>query len=396
MDVDVNESIDAKVASITDELVEIRRVIHANPELGFEEHETANLISGALGRLGIPHHNSVGKTGVVGVIEGSAGGPTLAIRADMDCLPVNEETGLPFASRIPGRMHACGHDVHSTILLGVAEVLSEMRDHFHGRIKLIFQPNEEGLSGAQAMIADGVFENPSIDMCLGYHNWPPLEAGKVGYHPDVCFSSSDAFDLTIKGLSGHAAHPHLTVDPITVTAYFITQLQTLVSREISPLHPTVVSIGKIEGGTARNILPPSISLQGTVRTQNTAAKEHVQAAMTRLLDGLKTGMRIDYALDYQPGVPVLRNDKTVLTKVLASARDILGDDNVVELPEGSMGSEDFAFFTERFPSTHLRIGSKIDGLDTALHRSNFDCNELAIPTGVRAISKAALDLLPRA
>lgn len=390
---DINEFINGKARAITEDLVGIRRTLHQNPELGFEEHQTAALVAENLGKLSVPHRTGVGKTGVVGLIEGGRPGPTLAIRADMDCLPVHEETGLPFASRVPGKMHACGHDAHTAILLGVTMVLNELRASLGGRVKVIFQPNEEGLTGAQAMIAAGVFDDPPIDMCLGFHNWPPVEAGKVGYHPDVCFSSSDSFDLTITGRSGHAAHPHLAVDVIAAGAFFITQLQTLVSREISPLHPAVVSIGKVQGGTARNILPEQIVMEGTVRTQNTAAKEKIEAGMRRLLDGLKTGMRVDYALDYRLGVPVLRNNKAVLAKVLASVGDILGPDRIEELPEGSMGSEDFAFFTERFPSTHLRIGSRIDGLDTNLHRSNFDVNELAIPTAVRALSRAAVDLL---
>ena len=378
---------------ISPKLVAIRRQIHQNPELGFEEHETAKLISENLESLGIQVRTGVGKTGVVGIIEGANPGKTLAIRADMDCLPVQEETGLSFASTKDGLMHACGHDLHSAILLGVAEVLSGLRDEMAGRVKLIFQPNEEGLTGAQSMIDDGVFEDPPIDMCLGYHNWPPLDAGTVGYHPDVCFSSSDAFDLTIIGRSGHAAHPHLAIDAIAAASYFVTQLQTVVSREILPVHPAVVSVGVFQAGTARNILPEKVFIQGTVRTQNSAAKECIAAAMKRLLDGLKAGMRIDYKLDYQPGVPILRNDKDILASVLASTHDVLGKDNVIELPEGSMGSEDFAFFTERFPSAHLRIGSKIEGLDTGLHRSNDDCNEEAIPTAVRVVSKAAIDLL---
>jgi len=391
--VGVNEAINDKTRAIEDEIVAIRRTIHANPELGFEEHRTAALVADHLKRLDIPHRTGVGRTGVVGVVEGGRPGPTLAIRADMDCLPVEEATGLPFASKVPGRMHACGHDAHTAILLGVAAVLSDLRADLAGRVKLIFQPNEEGLVGAQAMIADGVFDNPAIDMCLGYHNWPSLEAGKIGYHADVCFASSDAFDLVIKGRSGHAAHPHQAIDSIAAAAYFITQVQTLVSREVSPVHPAVVSVGKIQGGTARNILPEQVLLEGTVRTQNAAAKEKIAAGMRRLLDGLRTGMRIDYDLDYRPGVPVLRNDKATLARVLAAVGDILGADHVEELPEGSMGSEDFAYFTERFPSAHLRIGSRIDGLDTALHRNNFDCNELAIPTAVRAIGRAAVDLL---
>lgn len=390
---DSSNRINSKTDEISSKLIGIRRQIHQNPELGFEEFETAKLITGHLESLGLSCRTGVGKTGVIAVIEGSKPGKTLAIRADMDCLPVHEETGLPFASKKDGLMHACGHDMHSAILLGVAEVLFGLRDEMAGRVKLIFQPNEEGLTGATSMIADGVFDDPPIDMCLGYHNWPPLAAGTVGYHPDVCFSSSDAFDLTIIGRSGHAAHPHLAIDAITAAAYFVTQLQTVVSREILPVHPAVVSVGVFQGGTARNILPEKVLLQGTVRTQNQAAKDCIAAAMKRLLDGFKAGMRIDYELDYQPGVPILRNDQEVLASVLDSTRAVIGTENLIELPEGSMGSEDFAFFTERFPSAHLRIGSKIDGLDTGLHRSNFDCNEDTIPIGVRVVSQAAIDLL---
>lgn len=389
----INETINQAAGRIEDELVRIRRAIHQNPELGFQEHETATLVGSYLEKLGVPFRTGVGRTGVVGLIEGAKDGPTLAIRADMDALPIQENTGLPFASKNPGKMHACGHDVHTAALLGVASVMNGLRGSFAGRVKLIFQPNEEGLDGAQAMIADGVFENPAIDRCLSYHNWPSLAAGKIGYHQDVSFASSDAFDLTLRGVSGHAAHPHMAVDVITAGAYFITQLQTVVSREVSPVQPAVVSIGKVEGGTARNILPDSLRIEGTVRTQNEAAKAIIAAAFRRLLEGMKIGMRVDYELDYRPGVPVLRNDKGVLARVLASASDILGADNVVELPEASMGSEDFAFFSVRFPSAHLRIGSRIEGLDTALHRSNFTCNELAIPTAVRAVSRAAFDLL---
>ncbi|MDP6883069.1 MAG: amidohydrolase [Rhodospirillales bacterium] len=232
---------------ITDELIQIRRTIHQNPELGFEEFETAKLVSGALDRMGILQRTGVGGTGVVGIIEGAGSGKTVAIRADMDALPIDEQSGVSFASKVPGKMHACGHDVHTVIALGAAMVLNQMKDQLKGRVKLIFQPNEEGLEGAQAMIKDGVFEDPAIDIVLGYHNWPLLEAGKVGYHAGAVFAASNFFDITLKGLSGHAAHPHTTVDTIAAAASFITQLQTIVSREIAPTDPAVVSIGKIEG-----------------------------------------------------------------------------------------------------------------------------------------------------
>ncbi len=390
-----NQEIDRRTDKITQEVIAIRRAIHENPELGFEEHETTARVAELLTEQGISFQTGIGGTGVVGMIEGVAPGPTVAIRADMDALPMDEESGVPFASKMPGKMHACGHDAHTAIALGAAMVLVGMRNQLKGRVKLIFQPAEELLAGAKAMIKDGVLENPNIDFALGYHNLPSMAAGKVGYHGDVTYASADAFDITLRGVSGHGAHPHMAVDVITAAAYFITELQTVVSREISPVHPAVVSIGKIVGGTARNILPDTLSLEGTVRTLDPQARVQVEEAMRRLLEGFKTGMRIGYELDYRNGVPVMRNDPKVLASVAKSARDILGDDAVIELTEYSMASEDFAYFTERVPSVHLRIGSKIDGLDTAAHRSNYDCNELAIPTGIRVLVRSALDLLGR-
>lgn len=390
---DLNREIDRLAEDISEDLVRIRRTIHANPEMAFEEFETAALVAETLERIGVACRTGVGGTGVVGIIEGGEPGRTLAIRADMDCLPVHEETGLPFASKVPGKMHACGHDVHTTILLGVAMVIDALSERLKGRIKLVFQPSEEGLSGAQAMIDDGVLEDPSLDLCLGFHNLPTMEAGKVGYCPDIAFASSDEFDIVIKGRSGHAAFPHLAVDTVTAAGHFITQLQSIVSREVPPLHAAVISIGRIHGGTARNILPDAITIMGTVRTRNEDTRKTIEASIRRQLDGLRTGLRIDYDLDYRNVVPVMRNDKRVLESVVASAGNVLGSDNVIEILEGTMGSEDFSLFTERMPGAHLRIGGQIEGRELVLHRSDFDCNELAIPTGVRAISRAAFDLL---
>ena len=390
---DLNQTIDEITERIGDDLTALWQAIHQHPEIGFEEVETAKRVSATLEKLGIPHRTGVGKTGVVGLIEGAGPGKTIGIRADMDALPVQEKSRQAFASRIPGRMHACGHDTHTVMVLGAAMVLSELRDRIRGRVKLIFQPAEELLVGAPAMIEDGVLEDPKMDAILGLHNWVTLEAGKVGYNPDVTFAASDTFDLTLKGLSGHAAHPHTTVDAITNAAYFIAQLQTIVSREVMPLAPAVVSIGRIEGGTVRNVIPDSVSLQGTVRTLDSAVSAQIEAAMRRLLEGLKAGMRTDYELEYRRMVPPVYNDPEVLARVLDSVRDIIGADKVEQLPHPPMGSEDFAFFSQAIPAAHLRIGSKKEDLDTAIHRSNYECDPLAIPTGVRAISRAALDLL---
>ncbi len=345
-----------------------------------------------LRKLQIPVRTGVGKTGVVATLQGAKPGRTIGIRADMDALPIHEQTGLPFASKLPGKMHACGHDVHTVIALGVAAALAEMKDLLQGRIKFIFQPAEETLSGARAMIADGVLEDPKLDLILGYHNWPAVPAGKVGYNAGAVMSAADAFDITLKGRDGHGAHPHLAVDALTAGAHFVAQLQTVVSREVKPISPAVVTVGEFHAGRARNVIAGAAELKGIVRTLEPGLSEKIEAAVRRMLEGIKTGMRVDYTLAWNRMVPALRNDPEVLKKVLSSAREALGPDNVLELPEPSMGSEDFAWFAERVPAAHLRIGSKIDGLDTAIHRSDYDCNELAIPVGIKVLARAALDL----
>ena len=389
---DINQRIAAVVDKRTSELVVLRRQLHQHPELAFEEHETAKAVAAFLAKLGIKYRAGIGKTGIIALIDGAKPGPTVGIRADMDALPIHEQTGLPFASKVPGKMHACGHDVHTVIALGVAAALSEMRSELHGRVKLIFQPAEETLSGAQAMIADGALDDPKMDVVLGYHNWPAVEAGKVGYNADVVMASADAFDITLKGREGHGAHPHMGIDALAAAAHFVSQVQTIVSREVKPISPAVVTIGELHAGTARNIIAGSATMKGIVRTMEAGLSEKIEQAMRRMLDGIKTGMRVDYTLDWKRVAPALRNHKPTLERLLKSAREALGAENVYELPEPSMGSEDFAWFAERVPAAHLRIGSKIDGLDTAIHRANYDCNDLAIPVGIRVMTRAVLEL----
>ena len=389
---DINQRIATAAQRLTPQLVELRKRLHQHPELAFEEHETAKAVSQFLDELGIKHRKGVGKTGIVAVLEGAKPGRTIGIRADMDALPIHEDTGLAFASKIPGKMHACGHDVHTVIALGVAATLAGMKDVLSGRIKFIFQPAEETLSGAAAMIADGALEDPKMDAILGYHNWPQVKAGTVGYHPEAVMASADAFDLTIKGKTGHGAHPHNAIDALAAAAYFVTQVQTVISREIAPLSPAVLTIGEFHSGTARNVIAPTAVLKGSVRTQEAGLSGAIEAAVRRMLEGMKTGMRIEYDLDWKRVAPVLRQHPATLATVLASAKQVLGEGNIVAMPQPSMGSEDFAWFAEKVPAAHLRIGSKIDGLDTAIHKANYDCNELAIPTGVRVVARAALDL----
>ena len=239
-------------------LIEIRRDIHAHPELGFEEVRTAGVVARELTRLGIRHQTGVGRTGVVGLIEGGRPGPVLAIRADMDALPIEEKTGLPFASTKSGLMHACGHDMHTTTLLGVAAVLKELAPQLAGTVKLVFQPAEEGLGGMQAMLDDGVMDGPKVDLALGFHNHPDMPVGTFGFVHGACLAASDRFDIVVRGKSGHAAHPHTTVDPIVAAAMLVAQLQTVVSREVRPILPAVVTVGAIQGGTTYNIIPDTL------------------------------------------------------------------------------------------------------------------------------------------
>jgi len=385
--------VDASAERWMEDVVALRREIHAHPELAFEEHETAKRVQAFLAQRGIGYRAGIGGTGIVAMLEGSKPGPTVAIRADMDALPMSEPQALSFASTVDGKMHSCGHDAHTAIVCGVAAVLADVRASLAGRVMLIFQPAEETLRGARAMLDAGAFEPVKPDVILGFHNWPQLRTGSVGWHVDACMASSDAFDVTIKGTAGHGAHPHLAIDAIVGAAHFVEQVQTIVSREIAPISSAVLTIGKIQGGTARNIIAPSVELQASVRTLEAETADRVEAAVRRILEGLKTGMRIDYELTWTKLTPVLRNHGPTMARVLDVAREMLGPGNVVQMPAPSMGSEDYAWFAERVPSAHLRIGSKIDGLDTAIHRTDYQLNEAAIPLATKLMSRAVLEFL---
>ncbi|WP_426956603.1 M20 metallopeptidase family protein [Muricoccus radiodurans] len=376
-------------ASVAPRLIEIRRDLHAHPELAFEETRTAGIVAAELSRLGIPHRTGLGKTGVLGMIEGGRPGPTLAIRADMDALPIQEETGLPFASGVAGKMHACGHDIHTATLLGVAEVLKGLAPMLAGRVALVFQPAEEVLGGAAAMIADGAAEG--IDLALGFHNMPEMPVGTTGYVRGACMAASDRFDLIIRGRSGHAAHPDHAVDPIVAASHFVTQVQTVVSREVRPLRPAVVTIGAFQAGTVHNIIPERVHLKGTVRTLDDETRDTAEAAIRRLVAGLETGMRVTCTLDYVRLVPALANADRVLDPMLAAVTAQLG--TRPEEGDPTMGSEDFAEFAARAPAAHLRIGSGTLGRHDHLHNADCQPDEGSIAVGVQALSRAALELL---
>lgn len=376
---------------IEPELIEIRRDIHAHPELGFEEVRTAGVVARELARLGISHQTQVGKTGVVGLIEGGRPGPVLAIRADMDALPIQETSGLPWASTYPGLMHACGHDIHTTTLLGVAAVLRDMAPQLAGTVKLVFQPAEEGLGGARAMIADGVMDGPKVDMALAFHNHPDMPVGTFGFVRGPTLAAADRFDIVVHGKSGHAAFPHTAVDPIIAAAMLVAQLQTVVSREVPPTMPVVVTVGCIQGGTTYNIIPDSCAIKGTVRTLHAQARDAAEAAIKRLSAGMHEGMRVTCAVDYRRGVPMLRNDDRVLDPTVVAVRKQFGD--AISEGEASLGGEDFALMADLVPGFQLRVGSSQPGRDDKLHNSAYQPDERCIGFGVQALARAALELL---
>ena len=377
---------------IEPELVATRRDLHAHPELAFEEVRTAGVVSRELTRLGIAHQTGIAKTGIVALIEGGRPGPVLAIRADMDALPIHEQTGLDYASTIPGLMHACGHDIHTATLLGVAAVLHELAPALAGTIKLIFQPAEEAIGGAERMIAEGVLEGPHVDMALGFHNYPQMPAGQFGFCRGPALAAADTFEVVVHGKSGHAAHPYAAIDPIVAACQLIGQLQTVVSREVRPLHPAVVTVGAIHGGVAANIIPDSVTFIGTVRTLHAAAQDTAEAAIIRLCAGMQEGMRVRCDVTYTRGVPAMLNDDTVLDPTVAAVRLQFGD-AAVHATEPSMGAEDFALMSQVVPSFQLGIGSGAPGRDDRLHNSAYSPDERCIAFGVQALSRAALEML---
>lgn len=388
----VNDLSGAITAVATDEaplLVAVRREIHAHPELAFEEVRTAAVVARELERLGVAHQTGVGITGVVGTIEGGRPGKTLVIRGDMDALPIEERTALPFASTRSGLMHACGHDVHTATLLGVAAILKRLAPQLAGRVRLLFQPAEEVLGGALAMVADGALDG--VDMALGYHNHPEIPVGQFAYVEGATYAACDRFRLVVRGVSGHAAYPHLAVDPIVAAANLISALQTVVSREVGALEPCVVTVGAIHGGTVHNIIPDSCEILGTVRSLSVSVRERAEAAVRRLCDGAATSFRVQCELTWIAGVPPTVNAESVLRPAVNAIAAHMGD--VFVPAEPTMGAEDFAVIAEKVPSFVLRIGSGAAGRCDHLHNSSYQPDEGCIALGATALAHAAVALL---
>lgn len=377
-------AIEERMKALAPEYIEVRRALHRRPETAFEEAETTARIREELARCGIETVPNGDDTGLVGVLRGAAPGPVIALRADMDALPIQEESGLPFASEIPGRCHACGHDIHMATLLAAARLLSEYRAHLRGTVKFFFQPAEEKLGGARSLIAHGFLDD--VDAIFGAHTWPDTPGGSIGYRRGAMMAGSDTFRIVIHAPGGHAAHPHKTPDPVAAAAYMITQLQTIVSRETAPLDSAVVTVGKMTAGTAANIIPSEVVLEGSLRYLLPETRTKIHESIRRIAAGTALSLRVEASVEILPGCgPVIGEDRLVDMIETAVTR-LLGPEKADVLPTASMGSEDFAFYLEKKPGAFFRLGTGSDDPASRLplHNSRIHFSEDAISAGAVA------------
>jgi amidohydrolase len=379
----VGNKLKEKIDEMKDWLVDIRRTIHRHPELGFEEIETSKLVSEWLQKFGLDVRRGMAKTGVVGLLKGGKIGKTVAIRADMDALPMDEANRIPYASEIKGKMHACGHDAHVTILLGVAKFFSSIPDQVKGNIKWIFQPAEEGGGGGRIMVEEGVLENPKVDAIFGAHVFPFLSVGKVGIYEREGLAAADRFVIKIIGKGGHAASPHVSKDPILAAGHLITQIHSIVSRNVNPLESGVITIGKVSGGTASNIIPDEVELIGTVRSLTPQVREELKSRIDQVTQGVARSFSMDCRFDFEYGYPVLINNPEMSKLVGLACSKGIGKENV-EVVKPSMGGEDFAYYLEKVPGAFFRLGCRNEekGFIHPYHSSLFDIDEEVLPLGV--------------
>jgi len=372
-----------------------RRRFHQNPELSFGEYKTAQAIAEELKRLGMNVKRNVGGTGVVGLLTGDQRGRTVALRADMDALPVSEENNTSYRSRNPGVMHACGHDGHMAMLLGAANLLSSRRGQIKGTIKFLFQPGEETPpGGALEMIRAGVLENPKVDAAFALHLDSSLPSGAVGLRKGPMMAASDNFEITVTGKGGHAARPHSCLDPVTTAAQMISGLQTIVSRRIDPAQPAVITVGKVEAGTKHNIIPKKAVLIGTARTIDRHSTKMMPAWIKQMVSGIARANGLKAEVKYDKGYPVLFNDPAMVDFCEKAINETFGQSAVVRLEEPMMGGEDMAYFLQKVPGAFLRLGSRKDRTTSyPWHHPRFEIDETVLPMGSGLLSEIATKYL---
>jgi len=380
-----------------EEMIAIRRDIHANPELGFQEFRTAGLVAGALQALDIEVYRGIGQTGVVGVIHGQKvdSGRMIGLRADMDALPMQETGEAPYKSTVSGVMHGCGHDGHTTILLAAAKYLAKTR-HFNGTVALIFQPAEEGLGGAKAMVDDGLFDRFPCESVYALHNWPALEPGVIGINPGPMMAAADKFKIVINGKGGHGAHPYQTIDPVLVAAHVVTAMQSIVSRNVHPMESAVVSVGSIQAGqlNASNVIPETATIVGTVRTFNDGIQQLIESRLKQLVDNICQGFGATADLHYDRLFPATINNAEHAEVVISAAAKVVGANNVVTNLPPSMGSEDFSFMLQKKPGAYFRLGQGGAGTSCQLHNPGYDFNDEVIPVGAAVFAQIVENVLP--
>jgi amidohydrolase len=387
-----------KAVEIKDQLVAWRRDFHENPEIGFEEFRTSEVIKQFLNSEGIPFY-STATTGICGLIKGTAegaeNGKTIALRADIDALPLQDKKSCEYSSKVEGKMHACGHDAHMTVLMGAAKLLNETRDKLKGNVKLIFEPAEETVGGARFMISEGVLEEPHVDAVIGLHVAEGIECGIVGLKKGVVNAASNPFNIKIIGRGGHGAHPEDTVDPILIASNVIVALQSIVSREIPPTDPAVVTVGSIHGGSAQNIIPEEVNISGIIRTMRTEHREYVIRRVVEVVEGITKAMRGKCEVDIQESYPCLYNNDIMVEALQKYASEIVGKNNVEELDKPSMGVESFAYFSMERPAVFyfLGAGNSEKGIINPAHGSLFDIDENCLPIGAAIQAKFAYEYL---
>ena len=397
---DLESRVDRLVEAATPRVIRWRRDFHAHPELSNREERTGRVIAEALRAMRPDHlQTGVAHHGVVAVIRGAHPGPTVALRADIDALPVQEQTGLPFASKVPGVMHACGHDAHTAMLLGAAEVLMQLRDDLHGTVKLIFQPAEEGVpageeGGAAMMIAEGVLDAPDVEAIFAMHVVPNLPTGTIGYRSGGIMAAVDRFQLTVTGKQSHAAMPWEGVDPIVATAHIITAAQTIVSRTIDAREPVVLSFCTIEAGERWNIIPEKVVLEGTLRTHDAAVRRRAVAHFEQVVRSTAAAHGVEVELTIDKLMPLTWNDPELTRRMLPTLRRVAGEENLVEA-QPFMGGEDFAYYAVKVPGLYFFLGvhDQQAGPSHGLHHPRFTVDEAALPLGVKAHVLLAIEYL---
>ncbi|PZR41059.1 MAG: amidohydrolase [Azospira oryzae] len=378
------DNIRQKSIAYAAEVVQLRRHLHAHPELSYEEHETVKFVSDTLKGWGITSQKSIADTGLMVTIEGkNPSRKTIALRADMDALPIEEKNDVPYKSKHKGVMHACGHDVHTSSLLGTARILHEIKDQFEGTIRLVFQPGEEkNPGGASYMIRDGVLQNPEPASIIGQHVFPLLPVGKIGFREGMYMASSDEIYLKVIGKGGHSAAPELCVDPVVIASHIIVALQQVISRNASPKQPTVLTFGRIIGEGATNIIPDEVNMAGTFRALNEEWRESGLKKIKKMAEGIAEAMGGRCEVEYSHGYPFLKNDPLVTRRIRAAAEAYVGKDNVVDL-DIAMGSEDFSYYSQIIPASFYRLGTRNEarGITSYVHTPTFDIDEDALKIG---------------